>query len=303
MDLPKNDFKFSTPDISSLSKLCYGLRDLLKIVRFYITKNGIKVSESAGQNQLFLFAEFKAELFETFSCSGDLYVSFHPEILYKVLSSHSQRDVVEFSFNHKKPRFIEITIYCNGEKNQIKSYKVPQLLTTTEILESPREEVDYLLAFDSQEICNIIECLSGSSIDSQNKILEIECSKKQIQFKVDSGVLISDSKITMITEKDETFDRSEKKRIRRSKKHDNLSTINTDREILGTTKIVKQRYKIHFLNQLTKCFQIDSNILLYIKEGFPIIFEVNIGSIGKFRCALLFLDEIEEEESNESENE
>lgn len=265
----------------------YAMRDIKKVVRFLFSAEGIQIREQACQENLFIFASFKADRFRTYKTTGEGVICFLPEYLYVVLANHSQRDEVAVTFNHKKDRRMLIEVFRDGNENIVQRYELPLLLLEDETLQAEQEEVDYLLAFDTNVITNIFSCLIANEKDFAKDWVLLTCEPKKVVFEMTNGFSISRARFTLLTDRGKEY-AAEQKRTRRGKKPGDNSRVETNilRSVHQNT--VALQFRLKYIQQLMKCFSINrGSILVYIKQNYPIIFEIKVGMLGDLRLTLM----------------
>ena len=281
-------FKFQTGDVAAMCNFMYGLRDLVKQVRFHVTPKGIKIGEAACQDNLFLFASFLAERFTLFECTGETTICFYPEHMHRVLNNHQQRDVMTCEYSSKKETKLIITKMPHGDEHMVESYEIPLLAGEPDEYESPHREVDYLLAFNSGILSGILTGLNSLEKEFEDNWMTITCTPKKVQFSMEGGCMIGHAKFTLFTSVNN--DEPPQKRARRNKSGAEESL--EDVELVSEQKEIVHQYRLQYLHQMLKCFSITKGgIFMYVSEDYPLVFEVKVGSLGELKAALMFREE------------
>jgi len=284
-------FKFQTGDVAAICNLMYGLRDLVKTVRFHITDKGIKIGETACQDNLFLFANFMADRFNSYECKGgECTICFYPEHLHKVLNNHQQRDVMTCEYSSKKETRLKITKFPHGDDSLVETYEIPLLLASPDEYNAPHREVDYLLAFNSGILSTILTGLNSLEKDFESNWLTVTCTPRYIQFAMSGGCMISHAKFTLHTSVNDEM--PPQKKARRNKGNENDTSNIDDVDIVLEQKEISHQYRLQYMHQMLKCFSITKGgIFMYVSEDYPLVFEIKVGSIGELKAALMFRDE------------
>lgn len=295
---PVSGFKFKTGDVAAICDLMYGLRDLVQTVRFHVTEEGIKIGEDACMENLFLFANFRAERFTEFECSGECTICFYPEYMHKILNSHQQRDVMMCEYSSKKDRVVRITKYPHGEESCVETYEIPLLLANPSQYVAPKRKVDYLLAFNSGMLSTILTGFNSLEKDFDQNLITINCTPNYVQFVMEHGCMINHAKFTLYTSRESREnDHPPAKKTRRNKNQ----TPDPNQELLENVERVEDqqaishKYKLQYLHHMLKCFSITKGgIFMYVSKDYPLVFEVKVGALGELKAALMFYEETEE---------
>lgn len=310
----KKGFFFKTSDVAAVCDLMYGFRDLVNEVCLVVTKQGIKIGESACADNLFLFANFPSKHFTHFCCNphtkegsdgkkkgeggwedeedeDKIVIALEPRKVHSLLGNNQQRDTMVWLYDENKPDNLTILRYPHENGSSENRYELKLLHLTETGFRAPRETIDYMLVLNSATMTKIVNGLTSFSHEFDNDWVTIECSQDKVQFSMTNGCLISHAIFTLITKSGE----SEPVKFKRSRTKDVQNTSDDDFEIGVEEPVISRKYRLVHLNQLLKCFSITRNgILLYIFKDYPIIFEIKIGGLGELRAALLFKAEDEE---------
>ncbi len=292
-----NTFKFQTGDVAAMCNFMYGLRDLVKTVRFHVTPKGIKIGEAACQDNLFLFANFLAERFTMFECQGESTICFYPEHMHKVLNNHQQRDVMTCQFSSANEEVLMITKVPQGDERLIEEYAIPLLAGEPDEYESPHREVDYLLAFNSGILSTILTGLNSLEKEFEDNWINITCTPEQVSFSMEGGCMIGHARFTLKTSVNS--DEPPQKRARRNNK--SASDENLDEvDIAADQQEITHQYRLQYLHQMLKCFSITKGgIFMYVSKDYPLVFEVKVGILGELKAALMFRDSKHVQQEND----
>ena len=287
--LGTQSFFMKTSDVAALSSMMYAMSGLTKALRVYVSKEGMSISEGVSRDNMFLFAKFLSSQFEEFTCEGDCVICFDPGHLYQCIRGHQQRDVLHLEFNKKKPRKLIVGITRYGGDSQLE-YEIDLFGCIREVYTAPPEEVDYFLAFDVGVIVNIISELYELRKDFPDNWVTIDCGTRSVVFSKMNGCMITKVRIERKTAETPDDDEStEKKRRRKNKSEGDALMVESDCIRKGEQKHVCHEYYIMDLHRLQKCFAINRGyIVMYIKENFPLVFEIKVGTLGRLRAVLMY---------------
>lgn len=289
--LGTQSFYMKTPDVAALSSMMYAMSGLTKALRVYVSHEGMSISEGVSRDNMFLFAKFRRSEFEEFRCDGDCVVCFDPSHLYQCIRGHQQRDVMYIEFNKKKPRKLLVGIMRNGGDSQLE-YELDLFGCVRQVYTAPPEEVDYFLAFDVGVITGIIVELYELRKDFPDNWVTIDCGTRTVVFSKTNGCMIPKVRIelkTAETPEGEDNEMTEKKRRRKNKAEGDTPMVESDCVRKVEQKHVCHDYYIMDLHRLQKCFAINRGyILMYIKEDFPLVLEIKVGTLGVLRAVLMY---------------
>lgn len=300
--LGTSNFFLQTPDVAAVSSLMYAMSGLTKALRLYVSDEGLSISEGVSRDAMHLFAKFRKAQFEEFECEGDCVVCLDPTNVYQCIRGHQQRDILYMRFDKKTPRQLTIGLLRNGNENNTLECRVALFSCLRQIYTAPPEEVDYFLAFDTSVIIKIISTLFEMRKDFNNRWVTVDCCRESIVFsKYGSHTIpkIHFELKTAASRDSETEERAimEKKRKRKNKNDGDCNLVDSDCSRKVEQKRVKHEYLLEHLHSLQKCFAIHHGYtLMYIKEDFPLVLEIKVGTLGVLRAVLMFRQEGEEDD-------
>lgn len=296
---PLEGFELQTGDIAAICNIMYGLKDLVKTVKFNITKEGIRMGERACQDNLFLFADFKAERFDKFECTSPCTICFLPEHMHMILASHQQRDVMIWRFDRSDDRWLYVRRLSEGKEEVEQNYQIPLLLTDMPSYEAPSRPVDYLLGFPPSTINSILTCFKELEKEFADNWVTIRCSEDKVELFMENGFIVNRARFCFLTSKSDPDKVSE---TERRPLPDEERIERRDVDIHADKVVVENQYRLRYMYQMLKCFSVTRGaILMYISRDYPVIFEMKIGAVGEIKAALMFRDkEAEEEEVNKA---
>jgi hypothetical protein len=292
-------FYFATPDISAISSIMYGMMDIVKQMRIHVGKEGISISERVACDNIFIFAKFEADQFEKFKCKEESVICFEPQTIYNCMNGFGAQDVMYWKFDKEKPTRLLLGIMRKGGEGTVTEYTIPLLRCETNVYTSPTQEMDYMLAFDTTVITNIISGFNNISKDFHDDFITISCDKEKIVFEKKDGCTFRRARFVLRTSAGPGAeeDSSTAKKKRRMRQSSEKNKIQTEWQRKVEQSKVVNKYSLQHLHQLQKCFSINRGfILMYIKNDYPIVFEIDVGTLGKLRAVLMFQD------SNDSDN-
>lgn len=292
-DLGSSNFYMKTPDVGAMASLMYAMSGLVKALRIYISDEGMSISEGVARDNMFLFVKFRKSQFEEFKNDGECVVCFDPMDMYQCIRGHQQRDVMYWEFDRKSPKKLTIGLLRNGGDLHTFKCSITLFGCVSQVYTAPPEEVDYVLAFDTGVVVKIVSTLFEMRKSFDNMWIAIDCCKESVTFSKNGGHMmprVSFQLKTGIVAGDEEGDdgAGEKKRRRKNKQDQSGSIIDTDCVRKIEQKRVIHEYHLMDLHRLQKCFAINHGyVLMYIKEDFPLVLEIKVGTLGVLRAVLM----------------
>lgn len=286
---PSKILNFRTNDVPAFARLMYALRDLTETARFFYDDCGIKLREQACCDSLCLYANFDSKQFISYKAIGKGILCFTPRILHLVISKIGQGSEMEFKFNSVKETKMVITVYReSGDIEQ--SYELDTLLTEDNgWFDALEMEMDYILAFKTSIMNDIYSCLMVDSDNCISDWVKMKCEPNKLVFSLEG--MNTNCSIALLTNKGkECLNDDEKKRRNKKKNFADEVFKNSQVPLLNSQPrdTVISYFRLKHLQQLMKCFSInEASIILYIRQDNPLIFEVQVGLLGKLKLALL----------------
>ncbi len=250
-----HSFSFFTTDVS-IGALMHAFEGFS--LRWFVSPEGIEMNENACLDRVSYYCRFPASSFgSSFKCSGPVCVAFNPKHMYTFLKSHQQRDVCKWEFNPKKPSVMKVTISSkDGCANY--SFDVRLQVPSLERDMADRIGIDYLVVLDSVDILSVIQ--GFGSICKSTPFVEVRTCSGSIEFIHDTGLIKSNVGFRLDPNSDTKKD----------------------------TEEVSNLYSVQILQQIQKCFMISRGAaLIFLKQDFPLIFEVKVGTLGKLRVGVV----------------
>lgn len=258
---PQSSFTCTTVDVSAIFTLMYGLGDLMTKLHLLFTPQGVRLSEFANDYQINLSSFWFKDNFEYYECPQPVTICFHPVNMYTILSSHHQRDTMTWTFNHKKPQYLQVKINAHGENKVVRTFEIKLYRSTMEITDAHIHEVGYALGFNTTILTSIISNLDTFEVEPPQ--VHIKCDASDMSFMtVDNNSIVRQARI----------------RLRIS------NTQNKNR-----APPIYQTFSLKILTSLLKCFSINKGfVMLYLARNYPLKFGIKVGTLGELNIAVMF---------------
>ena len=310
-DPPVHEFKLVTNDVFSMSSLMYAMRDLVGDVRLYADENGVILSERVANNSIFVYLDMKKDVFEQYSCKGDIVLCFEPKRMYSCISRHQTDSLMTWRLMKEPPRrtkthldmppkdrdihyYLEVTIMSTAGAQSVYTYYIPLLRSFKQIYKAKRTKVAYFLAMDTNVLVNdILSTFASLRDDIASKYVEIECAKDFIEFRMVGNAASTVSNASFRIKTLQSEGPPPNKRMRRQKKEPELSRVDKDdcQRDYDPPDSVVAKFCLIYLLRLQKCFSINRGYFyMYIQDKYPLVFKSRL-RLGDLYAAVMFVDE------------
>lgn len=296
-------FYAKTQDIAAINDLMNALKNLINVVHLRVNKEGIQITEEGCCGEMFLAIKLFAKRFTEYRCDGEYIIAFEPRNMHTILNTHNKRDVLIFEYDEKKEYKLIVKRLTENNSCIEEVFQMDLLKSTPEDVEAEKRGVDYMLVFKTAIFNSIITTLSMFENDFVENWVTVICTNNYIHFEMQNGFVMNHVKHTLYTSKIPEGENHEPRRVQKKRrKNDNLNLVeetefnNADVDEDENGLYICQEYKLKYLHQILKCFSVTKGgVFVYISEGYPIVFEVEVGSIGTLKCTLMFRDTENEE--------
>ena len=298
-----HSFSFATTDVSmtALMNAMHG-----DTVRWFVSSKGVEMSEHVSDSVTY-YAHLPATgkgFGITYKCTGPVCIAFNPHHMYIILKSHQQGDVCKWEFDARTPRFLLITIDCQGMGQAIHQWKLPLQTVDTEWYDAEPMEIEYFLAFESSDLSAVIQTFAN--IDKSARAVQIRVGPESIEFRHCTMTIRSSIMFNTATQQGGPSIAEKQSGGTETPQEEGggVMSVAVDNEIVkggkvrSTGRIVEHTYDLWQLQQILKCFSISRGaVLMFVRKDCPLIMEIKVGTLGKLRVGVLFtMDEYDEAE-------
>ncbi len=328
-DMPDSEFYMKIMDIPAMSQLMYAMCELVGDLRLLATPNGLRLNESMASNNLFVFLEMKASVFEEYHCEKEVVLCFEPSHMYDCISRHTTKPMtmtwtLHRPHKHKKkgqsgedyPESTSDRYYYNNfqlivrvegdDPDSLHSYEytIPLLKSFKQIYKAKPRRVDYNFALNTPTMRDILTTFSDLQNNIETNWVDLQClpgdenNKGHIRFAMmgTSGSTVTRATYTIKTTKSKSLMPAKMRPVRK-RKHDNdfQGVHETDIERKLVQNPIQVQFHFDYLYLLKRCFAMNSGFMsIYLEKDFPIVFEVKVGTLGDFYAVLMYNDENKE---------
>lgn len=284
---PEPHFELETRDVTAMASLMYAMKELVRDVRIYATTEGIRISECTSINNIMVTINMPKRVFESFSCSGDLVLSFIPERMYKCLSRHTKNTSMTWRLEAEPRRrgstarhyFLAVSLRSESDIEATDfEYVVPLLAAEEEAFSATSTSIDYMVAMDTTVLVNnIIDTFVGMENQVNAEYVTIKCSPTSISFEMEGGGAAA---ITSA-------------RCRISLRDPGGAPPATAAEVVG-------QFSLKHLDSLKKAMAINKGyIFLCLRNNYPLIFKIAAGTLGDVYITLMYRALVDSDDEDE----
>lgn len=278
----KNGFELRSGDTGALATLMYSLGDLTKTLALRFDEKGIESQEKVCQDCVLLSARLHAEKFRKWRSWGSGGILLKPDELYIILSQAGQRDEIEICYDDEKESLLRVQIFREDEDME-QCYELRLLqYSGRDMFEAPRISMDYVLAVSTAYLTNTFTRLLSFGT---SEVMVFNCDRERLTFSVRGDHLISSAAFTVFT-----GPCTDERALQRTRRRGELKGSSVDAEFTRSIKqeSVEYRVLLRHIRSLGKTFGINrGSTLVYLRKDYPLIFELQIGTLGTLSITLL----------------
>lgn len=279
-----HDLYLSTGQVSKFILLFEVIKDIiLKDINIIMERDFIYVIHQHSQGISMVHLKLETKFFEFYHINQDkIVVGIDPKIFVKIIKTAKNNDnTISLCINSKKKDSLIIRIEdenstCLSE-DTIKFRKFEE-----EVINIP-SEIEYpgSIIVPSSRIKHIFKTIKTKSPKRNNKRIEITHVNDYLEFKYkgensDQKVVLSNSKI--LKNADEIYYNSTEDTLSQVMKEKSKENENMD--------IIHGVYDIEYLIIFAKATNLNSHLLIRMKNDMPLIFEYKVGVLGTFHLLL-----------------
>lgn len=279
-----------TENIAPLTRLMYGMKHMMREIRFHVREDGMVLSEGIDDDTMYIFIRLEASQFLEYDSNRpegreSFLVCFHPDDLYTFIANAQHSDIMSWTYDAcEDPDVLRVQLR-RAEGCVTYTYEMPLLHSETEAFETPPVEIPLIFAFNPSLLGQIIG--QFIAINEYQDWVTIEGDSNGIEFRMDNAsTLIPRARFALVTRRPET---EGPHRTRRNRKRISDAEVSVPCRPEFVTEKISHEFRLGSFEKLLKCFSVDKNMLyLYLKKDYPLILEFHISMLGKLRAALMF---------------
>jgi proliferating cell nuclear antigen len=255
-----------TVQSNTINKLFEAVKGILIDTNLVFLPDGLRIIAVDVTCNILVHTKLYADKFEYYHCPKKVVVGMNMMNLFKIINTAGNDDTLTFIVDESESNRFQIKIE-NGDKNTKDIFKLNMIdidYTPIEIPAVQFESVITLPTTDFQKYCRDMEHIGEK--------VEIRTTGKQLY---------------MICE----TDCAEQKK-----------SIGESDACLGFLKsssdIMQGVFKLKYLVQFTKCTSLCNNVMIYLKNDYPLILKYAVSNMGEIKLCLTPCQDEEDENKN-----
>jgi proliferating cell nuclear antigen len=247
-DLSNYVFYAQTVKASPIRNLVDAIKDILTEVNLEVDAGGIKIMAMDGTHSILVHMRLYADRFDVFHCSQKCILGVDFVNLNKMVKQIKNEDSLLIFMERSNMDRLGIRI-MNGEKQMVTTKYLNLMELDIKPIEIPPVHFPSVITMPSVDFQDIVKDL----LQLGDKV-EIKSAEDELSFRLEGGEFGSQ----------ETICRMPK----------------PQKEIVQGYFILKP------LALFTKCTAMSSEIMIYLKNNYPIIIEYSVAGLGEIKLAL-----------------
>jgi proliferating cell nuclear antigen len=246
----KSEFVFyaRTVKASPFRTLVDAVKDILTEVNLDIDTNGIKIMAMDGTHTILVHMRLYADRFDEFRCTQKCILGVDFVNLNKMVKQIKNEDSLLLFMEKSNMSRLGIRI-MNGEKQMVTTKYLNLMELDIKPIEIPPVHFPSVITMPSLDFQNIVKDL----IQLGDKV-EIKSVDNELSFRLEGGEFGSQETICMMP--------------------------------TPQKEIVQGYFLLKPLALFTKCTGMSTDIMLYLKNNYPIIIEYSVAGLGEIKLAL-----------------
>ena len=247
-DMSEYVFYARTVKASPVRNLVDAVKDILTEVNLEVDAAGIKIMALDGTHTILVHMRMYADRFDEFHCTQKCILGVDFVNLNKMVKQIKNEDSLLLFMERSNMSRLGIRI-MNGEKQMVTTKYLNLMELDIEPIEIPPVQFPSMITMPSLDFQNIIKDL----IQLGDKV-EIKSAEKELSFRLEGGDFGSQETVCMIAKPQK--------------------------------EIVQGYFLLKPLALFTKCTAMSTDIIIYLKNNYPIIIEYSVAGLGEIKLAL-----------------
>jgi proliferating cell nuclear antigen len=241
-------FQIKTIKASPFRTLVDAVKDILTEVNLEVDSQGLKIMAMDGTHTILVHMRLYADRFDEFQCSEKCILGVDFVNLNKMVKQIKNEDSLLLFMERSNRSRLGIRI-MNGEKQMVTTKYLNLMELDIKPIEIPPVHFPSVITMPSLDFQNIIKDL----IQLGDKV-EIKSAENELSFRLEGGEFGSQETICLMPK--------------------------TQKEIVQGYFLLKP------LALFTKCTAMSTDIMVYLKNNYPIIIEYSVSGLGEIKLAL-----------------
>lgn len=241
-------FHIRTVKASPFRTLVDAVKDILTEVNMEIDHTGLKIIAMDGTHTILVHMRLYADRFDEFYCKQKCILGIDFVNFNKMVKQIKNEDSLLLFMEKTNMSRLGIRI-MNGEKQMVTTKYLNLMELDIKPIEVPAVSFPSVISMPSLDFQNIIKDL----IQLGDKV-EIKSAENELSFKLEGGEFGSQETICLLPKPQK--------------------------------EIVQGYFLLKPLSLFTKCTAMSTDIMIYLKNNYPIIIEYNVAGLGEIKLAL-----------------
>jgi proliferating cell nuclear antigen len=237
-----------TVKASPIRTLVDAVKDILTEVNMEIDSQGIKIMAMDGTHTILVHMRLYADRFDEFYCSQKCILGVDFVNFNKMVKQIKNEDSLVLFLEKSNMSRLGIRI-MNGEKQMVTTKYLNLMELDIKPIEIPPVQFPSVITMPSLDFQNIIKDL----LQLGDKV-EIKSAENELSFRLEGGEFGSQETICMLPK--------------------------------AQKEIVQGYFMLKPLSLFTKCTAMSTDIMIYLKNIYPIIIEYSVAGLGEIKLAL-----------------
>ncbi len=241
-------FMIRTVKASPFRTLVDALKDILTEANIEVDSQGMKIIAMDGTHTILVHMRLYAERFGEFFCARNCILGINMMNFNKMVKQIKNEDSLVLFMEKSNTSRLGIRI-LNGEKQMVTTKYLNLMELDIKPIEIPPADFPSIITMPSLDFQNIVKDLS-----QLGDTVEIKSAENELIFRLEGGEFGSQETVCVMPQ--------------------------TQVEIIQGYFLLKQ------LALFTKCTAMSTDILIYLKNNYPIVVEYDVSGLGEIRLAL-----------------
>lgn len=247
-DREKLVFLGRTVKASPIRTLVDAVKDILTEVNMEIDSAGIKIMAMDGTRTILVHMRLYADRFDEFFCTQKCILGVDFVNFNKMVKQIKNEDSLVLFMEKSNLSRLGIRI-MNGEKQMVTTKYLNLMELDIKPIEIPPVHFPSVITMPSLDFQNIVKDL----LQLGDKV-EIKSAENELSFRLEGGEFGSQETICVLPKKQ--------------------------------TEIVQGYFGLKPLSLFTKCTAMSTDIMMFLKNNYPIIIEYSVAGLGEIKLAL-----------------
>jgi proliferating cell nuclear antigen len=247
-DREKLVFLGRTVKASPIRTLVDAVKDILTEVNMEIDAAGIKIMAMDGTRTILVHMRLYADRFDEFFCTQKCILGVDFVNFNKMVKQIKNEDSLVLFMEKSNLSRLGIRI-MNGEKQMVTTKYLNLMELDIKPIEIPPVHFPSVITMPSLDFQNIVKDL----LQLGDKV-EIKSAENELSFRLEGGEFGSQETICVLPKKQ--------------------------------TEIVQGYFGLKPLSLFTKCTAMSTDIMMFLKNNYPIIIEYSVAGLGEIKLAL-----------------